>query len=104
MKGIQHEIKQHNRFSKERVLSSKGKTNSQGDGFVPPREMTVERTTTPWGRFTTPREFDAGMFRECSSRSRDFSPRGKFTPLNDKVEGKVTVLRNKQTCFSKGDG
>ena len=43
--------------------------------------------------FTIPRENDTGRFRECSSRKRDFFPRGKFTPLNDKAGGKVIVLR-----------
>ena len=28
-------------------------------------------------------------FRECSSRKKDFSPRGKFTPLYDRIAWKV---------------
>ena len=97
VKGIQHGIEQHNRFSKELRLSPKGKMNSPGDGFVPLREKVVERATSPWGRLTTQRENDAGRFRECSSRKRAFSLRGKtlFTLLNDKVVGKVTVPRKK---------
>ena len=53
----------------------------------------VERTTSPWGRFTAPRENDISRFKECSSRNRAFFPRGKFTPLNDKAAGKVTIPR-----------
>ena len=34
-------------------------------------------------------------FRECSSRKRTFSPRGKFTPLNSKIPRKVNSLRKK---------
>ena len=55
----------------------------------------VERPIPPWGRFTTPRENDAGNFREYSLRNKAFSPRGKFTPPNDKAIGKVTVPRKK---------
>ena len=40
-------------------------------------------------------ENDVGRFRECSSRNKDFSLRGKFTPLNDKSTGKVTFSREK---------
>ena len=40
-------------------------------------------------------ENDAGRFSECSLRNRAFSPRGKFTPLNDKALGKVTIPRKK---------
>ena len=69
--------------------------NSQLDRFVPPKEIVVERHTPPRGRFTGPKENDADRFREYSSRNRAFSPRGKFTPLNDKVLGKVTVPRKK---------
>ena len=95
MKGIQQGTEQHNRFSKEIRLSLKRKMNSPGDGFVSPREKVVERPTPPWGRFNVPRENDVDKFRECSSRNRAFSPRGKFTPLNDKVIGKVTFPRKK---------
>ena len=90
MKGIQQGREQHNLFSKEMRLSSKGKMNSLGDGFIPPREKASERATHPRGRFISPRENDAGRFKECSSRNRDFSPRGKFTPPHDKVVRKVT--------------
>ena len=38
-------------------------------------------------------ENDSGRFIECSSRNRAFFPRGKFTPLNDKIAGKVNSLR-----------
>ena len=69
--------------------------NSPRDRFVLPRVMAVESPTPPRGRFTTPRENDEGRFRECSSRNRAFSPRGKFTHLNDKVVKKVTVPRKK---------
>ena len=95
VKGIQQGIEQHNRFPKEMRLSPKGKMNSLGDGFVPPKEKAVERPTLPRGRFTTPRENDAGRFREYFSRNRAFFPRDKFTPLNDKVVGKVTFPRKK---------
>ena len=67
--------------------------NSPRDRFVPPREMDVERPTTPLDRFTTLRENDVGRFRECSSRNIDFFPRDKITPLNEKVLGKVIALR-----------
>ena len=70
--------------------------DSSGDGFIPPREKAAERPTPPRDRFTAPRENDAGKFRECLSRNRAFSPRGKFTPPNDKVVGKVTIPRNKE--------
>ena len=69
--------------------------NSLGDGFVPPREKATRRPTPPRGRFTAPRENDAGRFRECSSRNRAFSLGGKFTSPNDKVVGKVIVPRKK---------
>ena len=65
--------------------------NSLEDEFVPPREKVVERHTLPWGRFTAPSESDEGMFRECSSRNRAFSPRGKFIPL----KGRFFSLREK---------
>ena len=52
-------------------------------------------TTSPWGRFIALRENDTGKFRECSLRKRAFFPRGKFTPLNDKVVWIVTVLRER---------
>ena len=55
------------------------------DGFVLPKEKAAEMPTPLRGRFTTLRENDAGRFRECSSKNRVFSPRGKFTPLNDKA-------------------
>ena len=76
MKGIQHEIEQHNRFSKERILSLKVKMNSPGDGFVHPREMAAERSIPPWGRFTTPKENNADRFRECFSRKHRLFPKG----------------------------
>ena len=69
--------------------------NSPGDGFVPPRENDVERPTPPRGRFIAPRENDVDRFKECSSRNKAFSIRGKFTPLNDKAIGKVTFPRKK---------
>ena len=94
MKGIQRGTEQYNRFSKQRKHPPKGKTNSFEE-FVPPREKVVERPTPPWGRFIFPRENDAGKSRECSSRKKSFSPRGKFTPLNDKIVGKVNSLREK---------
>ena len=95
VKGIQHGTKQRNRFSKEMRLSLKGKMNSLGDDFVPPREKAVERPTPPWGRFTALRENDADKFRECSLRNKTFSLWDKFTPPHDKVVGKVTVLSKK---------
>ena len=94
MKGIQHRTKQHNRFSKKRKLSPKGKTNSLEE-FIPPKEKVVERPTPPWGRFISLRENDAGVFRECSSRKRVVSLRGKFTLLNGKIVGKVNSSRKK---------
>ena len=94
MKGIHQGTKQHNRFSKKRKLSPKGKTNSLEE-FIPPREKVVERPTPPWGRFISLRENDAGKFRECSSRKIAFSPRGKFTPLNAKIAWKVNSPRKK---------
>ena len=94
VKGIQQGIEQHNRFSKKMKLLQKGKTNSQEE-FVPHREKVVERPTPPWGRFISPRENDVGKFRECSSRKRVFSPRGKFTPLNGKIAGKDNSPRKK---------
>ena len=93
MKRIQHGTEQHNQFSKERKLSLKGKSNSPEE-FVPHREKVIERPTLPWGRFSSPRENDAGRFRECSSRKRAFSPRGKFTPLNE-IAGKVNSSMKK---------
>ena len=69
--------------------------NSPRDGFVPLKEKAVERPTPPQGRFIAPRENDADRFKECSSRNKAFSPKGKFTPPNDKVIGKVIVPRNK---------
>ena len=69
--------------------------NSPGYRFVPPREKVIERPTPPQGRFTTPRENDAGKFREYSSRNKAVSPRGKFTPPNEKVVRKVNVPRKK---------
>ena len=75
-------------------LSLKGKMNSLEE-FIPPRDKVVERTTSPWGRFISPRENDAGRPRECSSRKRAFPPRGKFTPLNGKIVGKVNSPRKK---------
>ena len=92
VKGIQPGIEQHNKFSKEMRLSLKGKMNSPGYWFVPPREKVAERPTLPWDRFTAN---DAGRFRECSSRNKAFSIRGKFTPLNDKAIWKVTIPRKK---------
>ena len=77
--------------------------NSPGYGFVPPIEKAVERPTLPRDRFTAPRENDAGKFRECSSRNKAFSSRGKFTHLNDKDIGKGTVPRKKanKTIFPR---
>ena len=69
--------------------------NSPGYGFVPSREKVVEKPTLPRGRFTAPRENDAGRSKERFSRNRVFSTRGEFAPPNDKVMGKVTVQRNK---------
>ena len=43
VKGMQQGREQHNRFSKENILSLKGKMNSPRDGFIPPREKAVER-------------------------------------------------------------
>ena len=43
----------------------------------------------------SPRENDIGRLRECSSIKRACSPRGKFTPINDKIVGKVNSLRKK---------
>ena len=95
--------KSDNQFSKERKFSPKGKMNSPKDEFVPLREKVIERTTSPWGRFTAPRENDAGKFGECSLRKRAFSPRVKFTPLNDKHARKVIVTREKaEGIFPKG--
>ena len=85
MKGIQQGTYQYNQFSKKRKISPKGKTNSPEDEFVPLREKGTERTTSPWGRFISLRENDAGRFKECSLRKRACSPRGKFPPLNDKI-------------------
>ena len=45
VKGIQQRIKQNNQFSKEMKLSPKGKMNSLGDEFVPPREKATKRLT-----------------------------------------------------------
>ena len=92
MKGIQQGTEQQNSFSKKMKLSPKGKTNSPKE-FIPPREKVVESPTPPWGRFISQMDNDAGRFRECSSRKIVFSLRGKFTPLNGKIEGKVNSLR-----------
>ena len=75
-------------------LSPKGKTNSVEE-FIPPREKVVERPTPPWGRFISPRENDAGRFRECFSRKIAFSLSGKFIPLNGKIVVKVNSPRKK---------
>ena len=75
VKGIQQGREQHNRFSKEMRFSVKGKMNSLGIGFVPPREKVAERPTPPQGRFTALRENDVSRFRECSSRNSLF-PKG----------------------------
>ena len=75
-------------------LSLKGKTNSPEE-FIPPREKIVERPTLPWCRFISPRENDTSKFIKCSSRKRAFSPKGKFTPLNGKIVGKVNSPRKK---------
>ena len=105
VKGIQQGAEQHNQFSREMRLSLKGKMNSLGDGFVPLREKAVERPAPPWGRFIASRKNDVGRFRECSSRRKAFSPRGKFTPPNDKVVGKVIVSRKKvNNLFFQGRG
>ena len=69
--------------------------NSLEEEFIPPKEKVVERPTPPWGRFISLRENDACRFRECSSRKRVFSSRGKFTHFNDKIAGKVNSLRKK---------
>ena len=102
MNRIQQQTEQHNLFSKEVRLFSKGKTNSLGDRFVPPREMPTERPTPPRGRFTAPRENDAGGFKECSSKNIAFSQKGKFTPpkgrffpLREKIADNFTSLREK---------
>ena len=63
VKRINRGTNQYNQFSKERKFSPKGKSNSPEDEFVPLREEGVERTTSPWGRFTAPRENDTGRFR-----------------------------------------
>ena len=97
MKGIQQGTKQHNRSSKKRKLSPKGKMNSSKE-FIPRKGKVIERPTPPWGRFISPRENgenDAGRFRERSLRKTTFSLRGKFTPLNGKIVGKVNSLRIK---------
>ena len=94
MKGIQQGTKQHNRFSKKRKLSPKGKTNSLEE-FIPSKENDVEKATPPWGRFISPRENDVCRFTECSLRKRAFSPRVKFTILNGKIAGKVNSPRKK---------
>ena len=85
--------------------SPKGKMNSPRDRFVSPKEKVVERPTPPQGRFIAPWDNDEGKFRECSSRNRAFPPRGKFTPLKDKVVGKVTIIRKKanKPVFPKGE-
>ena len=57
------------------------------------KEKVVERPTPPWDRFISLMENNVGRFRECSSRKIAFSPRGKFTPLNGKILGKVISLR-----------
>ena len=77
--------------------------NSSVDGFVPLREKVVERPTSPWGKFTTSKENDAGRFKEHSSRKRAFTPRGKFTPLNEKIVRKIVVPRKKanEPVFSR---
>ena len=95
VKGIEQGTYQYNQFSKKRKFSLKGKMNSPEDEFVPLREKGVERTTSPRGRFTAPRGNDTGRFRECSLRKRAFFSRGKLTPLNDKVVGKVIVPRER---------
>ena len=67
--------------------------NSPKDDFVPPREKVIERHTPRLVRFISLRESYVGRLRERSSRNRVFFPRGKFTPPNDKVVGKVTSSR-----------
>ena len=78
--------------------------NSLRNGFIPPREKAVERSTLSRGRFIAPWDNDPSRFRECSLRNRVFSPMGKATPLNDKVVGKVIVPRKKanKLIFFKG--
>ena len=51
-------------------LKKEWSTNSLENEFVPPREKVIKRSTHPRGRFTAPRENDAGMFRKCSSRNK----------------------------------
>ena len=63
--------------------------------FILHKEKVIEKPTPPWRRFISPRENDVGRFIECSSRKRAFSPRGKFTPLNEKYVGKVNSPRKK---------
>ena len=89
VKGIQQGTEQHNQFSKKVKLSPRGKMNPLEDEFVPLREKVIEKPTPPWGRFISPRNKDVVRFRECCSRKRAFSPRGKFNPLNDKIVGKA---------------
>ena len=69
--------------------------SSLRDGFVPPRKKATEKPTPPRGKFTAPRENDAGRFKEYSSRHRAFSLRGRFIAPNDKAVGKVTFPRKK---------
>ena len=79
----------------QRTPGMRGVSNSPKDEFVLLREKGAEMTTSPWGRFISPRENDAGRFKECSSRNRACSPKGKFPPLNDKILGKVNSPRKK---------
>ena len=66
--------------------------------------MMQKRTTSSWGRFTAPGENEASRFRECSSRKRAFSPRGKFIPLNDKAVGKENVpMEDQRVDFKEMD-
>ena len=93
--GIQQRTKQHNQFSKKRKLSPKGKMNSLEEEFILPREKVIEKPIPLWGMFISLRENDTSRFKECSSRKRAFSPRGKFTLLNEKSAWKVKSLRKK---------
>ena len=93
--GIQQGTYQYNQLSKKRKLSQKGKMNSPEDEFVPLREKGAKWIASPRGRFISPRENDAGRFKEFSSRKKACSLRGKFPPLNDKISGKASSPKKK---------
>ena len=69
--------------------------NSLKEEYVHPRENDAKRATCPWGKFIYQRKNDVGRFRECSLIKRACSPRGTFTPVNDKIVGNVNSPRNK---------